>query len=73
MIEGAVLWEENHIQEGAHLRNCVLAKRNRIGKQTFITGSAIVGDDCVIGAENRLDKAIRLWPGTILQDQAISF
>jgi mannose-1-phosphate guanylyltransferase len=73
VIEGAVLWDDNHIEEGAHLRNCVLGKRNRVGKQTFIAGSAIIGDDCVIGAENRLDRAIRLWPGTVLQDQAISF
>ena len=33
----------------------------------------IVSDGCVIGAENRLDRGIRVWPGTQLTEQAISF
>ena len=33
----------------------------------------IVSDKCLVGAENRLEHGIRLWPGAELQDHAISF
>lgn len=72
-IEGAVLWDDNQIGEGATLRGCVLGCGNTIGARTNITDGAIVGDHCVLGAENRLERSIKLWPGTVLQDKAISF
>jgi mannose-1-phosphate guanylyltransferase len=32
-----------------------------------------VSDDCRIGADNRLEHGIRIWPGTALNERAISF
>lgn len=72
-IESTVLWNENTIEEGATLRSCVVGHRNTIGARSVITGGAIVSDDCSLGAENRLDRSIKLWPGTTIQDQGISF
>ncbi|NJN67802.1 MAG: NDP-sugar synthase [Chloroflexaceae bacterium] len=72
-VEEAVLWEDNCIEEGASLRRCVLGHGNTIGPRTVITGGAVVSDECTIGADNRLDHGVRLWPGTTLKDQAISF
>jgi mannose-1-phosphate guanylyltransferase len=73
LIESSVLWEDNTIEESVTLRSCVLGRNNRIGAKTIITSGSIVSDDCTMGSENRLDRGIRLWPGTILKDQAISF
>jgi mannose-1-phosphate guanylyltransferase len=73
MIEGSVLWEQNQIGEEALLRSCVVGSRNRISAKAHITDGAIIGDDCVIGAENHLERGIRIWPGTELRDRAISF
>jgi mannose-1-phosphate guanylyltransferase len=73
MIEGSVLWTNNVIEEEAVLRSCVIGNRNRIGVKAHIADGAIIGDDCVIGAENRLERGIRIWPGTELNDKAISF
>jgi mannose-1-phosphate guanylyltransferase len=73
MIEGAVLWEDNIIGEGASLRSCVVGRGNRIGAKAHIADGTIISDGCVIGAENRLERGIRLWPGTTLKDNAISF
>jgi mannose-1-phosphate guanylyltransferase len=73
VIEGAVLWQNNQIEEGAHLRRCVIGNDNVIGANTSLSGGAIVSDNCQVGAENRLEKGIRLWPGTVLKDQAVSF
>ena len=72
-LEGAVLWDANAIGEGALLRSCVLGRSNRIGAKAHITDGTIIGDNCVIGGENRLEHGIRIWPGTELKDQAISF
>jgi mannose-1-phosphate guanylyltransferase len=72
-IEGAVLWEGNTLEEGVVLRNSVLGRGNRIGAGTHITDGAIIGDDCRLGPENRLERGIRIWPGTALGERAISF
>jgi mannose-1-phosphate guanylyltransferase len=72
-IEGAVLWEDNIIEEGALLRSCVVGRNNHIGAKVHIDDGTIISDNCVIGAENRLEHRIRIWPGTELKDRAISF
>lgn len=72
-MEGVVLWDGNQIGEGATLRNCVLGRNNEIGAKSLITDGAIISDNCSLGPENRLERGIRLWPGTSLGERAISF
>lgn len=72
-LEGAVLWEHNTLGEGVVLRNSVIGSGNTIGAKTHITDGAIVGDNCTLGAENRLERGIRVWPDTALGDKAITF
>ncbi len=72
-IEGAVLWDNNTVGEAATLRNCVLGRGNTIGPKTLVGDGAIIGDDCTFGPENRLERGIRIWPGTQLGEKAISF
>jgi mannose-1-phosphate guanylyltransferase len=72
-VEDAVLWEDNVVGEEAVLRSCVVGRGNRIGPKAHVADGAIVGDGCVIGAENRLERGIRIWPGTRLGERAISF
>lgn len=72
-IEGAVIWDDNQINDGSTLRNCVIGAGNTIGPKTTITDGAIVGDSCRIGPENRLERGIRIWPGTELNERAVSF
>jgi mannose-1-phosphate guanylyltransferase len=72
-VEGAVLWEDNVIADGAVLRSCVVGRGNRIGAKAHLADGTIVSDGCVVGAENRLERGIRVWPETELKDQAISF
>jgi mannose-1-phosphate guanylyltransferase len=72
-IEGAVLWDDNVLDEGVVLRNCVLGNKNVIGERSHITEGAIVSDGCSLGADNRLERGIRIWPNTELGDRAISF
>lgn len=72
-IEDAVLWDNNRIEERVTLRSCVLGRNNKIGAHTMISDGTIISDECALGAENRLERGIRLWPGTSLKDQSISF
>jgi len=72
-VEGAVLWERNTLEEGVTLRNCVLGRGNTIGASCQISDGAIISDACHIGPENRLERGIRIWPNTTLNEQAISF
>lgn len=72
-LEGAVLWEGNVLDEGVVLRNSVIGANNHIGAKTHIADGAIIGDDCTMGAENRLERGIRIWPNTALGDRAITF
>lgn len=73
MIEDSVLWDDNRIAEGAVLRSCVVGRGNQIGPKVHLLDGAIIGDGCEIGAENRLERGIRLWPETRLKEHAISF
>jgi mannose-1-phosphate guanylyltransferase len=72
-VEEAVLWDDNVIEDGAALRSCVIGRGNRIGANAHLADGTIVSDGCEIGAENRLDRGIRVWPETQLKKQAISF
>jgi mannose-1-phosphate guanylyltransferase len=67
------MWDGNIIEEGTILRNCVLGYSNHIGERSHISDGAIISDECRIGQENRLERGIRIWPGTTLNDRAISF
>jgi mannose-1-phosphate guanylyltransferase len=72
-IEGSVLWANNSIGEGARIEQSLVGQNNQIGPRTVISEGTIISDNCVIGADNRLQRAIRLWPGTNLGEQAITF
>jgi mannose-1-phosphate guanylyltransferase len=72
-VEGTVLWGDNIVEEGALVRSCVVGRGNHIGAKAHLARGTIISDNCTIGAENRLEHGIRLWPGTTLQDHAISF
>jgi mannose-1-phosphate guanylyltransferase len=72
-IEDAVIWQNNHIEEGVFIQRCVIGNGNHIGQRTVIMRGAIISDNCQIGADNRLDNGIRIWPSTHLPDQSVSF
>jgi mannose-1-phosphate guanylyltransferase len=72
-VEGAVLWEDSVVAEGAVPRATTHERSTRIGPKAHIGDGSIIGDGCDIGAENRLERDIRLWPETKLPEKAISF
>jgi mannose-1-phosphate guanylyltransferase len=73
VIQGSVLWANNEIGEEARIEESIIGQHNLIGPRTVVREGAIISDNCRIGSDNRLERAIRLWPGTVLGDQAITF
>ena len=72
-LTASVIWQQNQIGEKCTLDHAVVGNRNQIGAETKILRGVIVSDDCQIGSHNQLAHGLRLWPNTVLQDQAISF
>ena len=73
VVEGAVIWDNNVIGPSAHIHHAMIGSHNQIGAHTTVSEGAIVSDQCAIGPENRLERGIRLWPGTHLGERAVSF
>ena len=73
LIEGSVVWRDARIGKRVVLKNCLIGENVTIGDDTWITGGAVVGDNCIIGSGNRLDRGIKLWTGKTLDAETIWF
>ncbi len=73
LIEGAVLWQDCRIRKETRLKNCLVASRCDIGDASEVLDGCILGDDVLIGNNNKLCKGIRIWPGKAIEPGAISF
>jgi mannose-1-phosphate guanylyltransferase len=73
VIEDAVIWQDTKIGNSVMMKNCVIGQGARIGDQCWITNGTIVADGCVIGSGNKLEHAIRIWPGRTIEPNTITF
>jgi mannose-1-phosphate guanylyltransferase len=73
LIEDALLWQNVAVGSGVILRNCVVANDTTIEENVAVTGGAVVGDSCSIGAGNKLERGIKIWPNVAIQPNAIAF
>ncbi|MHB1131317.1 MAG: sugar phosphate nucleotidyltransferase [Chloroflexota bacterium] len=73
VIEDAVIWSDSVIGNSVTMKTCVVGSGSRIGDHCWITNGAILGDNCIIGANNKLEHAIRIWPGKTIESGAITF
>ncbi len=81
-VEDSVIWNGSTIGGRASVKNCVAAARCSIADSTdsvvaaqgdTVIDNAIIADDCTVGAENRLEHGIRIWPGTTISPHSITF
>lgn len=73
VVEGSVLWAGNVVQAGAVLHACVIGHNNQIGEKVHVTEGSVISDDCRISAENRIERGMRVWPETVLNERSITF
>ena len=72
-IDEAIIWQNVKLSKHAMVRNSVVGNNSVIGDNTWVVDGSIVSDDTVIGSSNRLEHGIRVWPGSTIEDNAISF
>ena len=73
VLDSAILWQNVRLGRNVTIRNSVIGNNSHIGDGTMIEGESIVSDDVSIGSSNTLNNGIRIWPGNIIKDSAISF
>ncbi len=72
-IEEAILWSGVKIGARVKLSGSILGRDVVVDDDAIVTGGAVIADGCSIGSENRLDQAIRIWPGRSIPPRTITF
>ncbi|MEE8470917.1 MAG: NDP-sugar synthase, partial [Dehalococcoidia bacterium] len=72
-VEEAILWQNVRLGKGTVVRESVLGNNSVVGDNTWVVDGSIVSDDVAIGSGNKLERGIRVWPGSAIEDNAISF
>ncbi|MHB1416901.1 MAG: sugar phosphate nucleotidyltransferase [Chloroflexota bacterium] len=73
VVEDAVIWGETRVGNSVTLNSCVVGTGSTIEDRCWITNGAIIGDHCRIGTGNKLEHAIRIWPGKTIDPNTITF
>jgi mannose-1-phosphate guanylyltransferase len=73
VLENAVVLAGARVESGARLQGCVVGERAVIGPNVRLSGATMVGDDAVIGANNALDRGMRVMPRIAISADAIRF
>ena len=62
LIEGAILWHNTRLGQGVALKNCVLSESVSIGDRSQVMEGCVLGNNVVLGCDQRLAQGIRVWP-----------
>ncbi|MHB9091178.1 MAG: hypothetical protein ACYC7H_07145, partial [Chloroflexota bacterium] len=73
VVEDDVIWSDTTVGDSVTLKRCVVGARSHVGDHCWITNGAIIGDDVSIGANNKLEHAIRIWPNKSIDANTITF
>jgi len=72
-IEGAVQWHDSKVGKKAILRNCVVASHSYIQEGSQVLDNCVLGDNVVVGRNNKLAQGIKIWPDERIEAGTISF
>jgi mannose-1-phosphate guanylyltransferase len=72
IVNGAVIFDDAQIGEGAHIINSIVGVGAIVGAGTVLRG-AVIGDGADVGAGNELLDGVRVWPGAKLADGTVRF
>jgi mannose-1-phosphate guanylyltransferase len=62
VIEGAILWQESRVGKKAILKNCIAGSRCHIQEGGQVPDNCVLGDNVVVGKNNRLAQGTKVWP-----------
>ena len=72
-IEGAILWHDSKVGKKAILRNCIVASHSHIQEESEVLDNCVLGDNVVVGKNNKLAPGIKIWPDKRIAAGTISF
>ena len=72
-VERAVVLDGALVGPGAVVEDAIVAPEARIGEKSEVRELSVVGPRVVVGAGNRLNDGVRLFPGADLGDAAVDF
>ena len=73
VVERSVVLDGSSVAAGAHVADAILSPHVAIGERTVVQGQAVLGEGVSVGADCKLDRGIKLFPGTQLKDGAVRF
>ena len=73
VIEGSVVLDGARIGAGARIHSSIVSADAHIGEGCQLEGEVVIGAGVRLGARNKLQDGIRIFPGVELSDGAIAF
>ncbi len=70
-LHRAVVHDNVYIGPGAHLRGCVIGKSSDVMTGARVEENAVIGDDCVIGAEAYVSSGVKVYPFKTIEAGAV--
>jgi len=73
IVEGAIQWHDSKVGKKAILRNCIVASHCHIQEGSQVLDNCVLGDNVIVGKNNKLAQGIKIWPNKRIQPGTISF
>ncbi len=73
VVERSVVLDGASIAADAHVADAILSPNVSVGERTVVRGQAMLGEGVRVGADCRLDRGIKLFPGAELGDGTVRF
>jgi NDP-sugar pyrophosphorylase family protein len=73
LVEGAILWHDSKVGKKAMLRNCIVASHSYVQEESQVLDNCVLGDNVVVGKNNKLAQGIKIWPDKRIAAGTISF
>ena len=72
-VDEAILWQNVQLGRNVTVSNSVVGNNSVIGDNTWVSDGSILSDNTTIGGSNRLERGVKIWPGTTIDAHTISF
>ncbi|MEV0587528.1 mannose-1-phosphate guanyltransferase [Nonomuraea sp. NPDC050310] len=70
-LHRAVVHDNVYLGPGTHLRGCVIGKNTDVMTGARVEENAVVGDECVIGAEAYVSSGVKVYPFKTIEAGAV--
>lgn len=72
-VEGSVILDGASIGEDCVVKDSIVGKRTKLGRETYVADGVVLGDNIEVGSRNEFKAGLRIWPDTVIGDEKIRF